>query len=625
MQEFYMSKSGYLKYYFVFIIYFIIFGAVVAAVTSYVNFRIDSANAAKQINRNAESIFNEKSFYLKQIVRRYSLLLDTFSDSKLLMDYIKDPGEHNTDHLAAFFFASVESTITLMQLHYIDETGMERVRVDRVGNRVFVVDDEKLGNRRDTYYFREASALGENAIWKSKINLSIDNWKKGDTLDPTFGMATPVYSDGVFKGIVVVNLSVETILQNLITAQEFDVFVCDGNGDILMSSDHSSDWSKYSGKKNSIRNIMPAIADSILGEENFRGNNVFSFNLEPALGNNENMRMVFSVKDSFISETRDDNSYAALIIALTVLAVSIPLSWVAAYIPYRLQSKLTQTNRQLKAHNDIMDEHVITVSTDTDQVITRVSSAFARITGYSPEELIGKTNGLIRHPDNDPKIYQELWETIHKGKIWKGELRCVDKNGGVFWLKKIITPDVDENGAIQGFTSIDYDFTATKIIEEMSVTDQLTKISNRRWLDESLKEEIARFERYNHDFSVILLDIDHFKNVNDTFGHAEGDSVLIQLASILKSCTRASDTVGRWGGEEFLIITPETVKDDCFVLAEKIRCAVEEHDFGVVGHVTVSLGVAQYESGNAAAHFIINADNALYRAKQGGRNRTEKA
>ncbi|WP_277657005.1 sensor domain-containing diguanylate cyclase [Seleniivibrio woodruffii] len=620
-----MSNITRWKYYFVFIVYFIIFGAVVAAVTSYVNFRIDSSNAAKQVNRNAESIFNEKSFYLKQIVRRYSLLLNTFSDSKLLTDYIDDPREHNTDHLAAFFFASVESTINLSQLRYIDASGMERVRVDRVGDRVLIVGEDKLRNRRDTYYFREASSMSENAIWKSRFHLSIEDWKTGDSIEPTYGMATPVYHKGGFKGIILVNLSVDTLLQSLIKAQEFEVVMCDGTGEVLMSSDHSANWSRYSGKDIYIRNLMPKDADKILKNDVYKGNNVFSFNLEPALGNGENLRMVFSVKSSFMSDMKSDNSSAALIIALTVLAVSIPLSWVAAYIPSKLQSRLTQTNRQLKAYNDIMDEHVITVSTDMNQVITRVSSAFARITGYSAEELIGKTNGLIRHPENDPKIYQELWDTISKGKIWKGELRCVDKNGGVFWLKKIITPDLDEDGIITGFTSIDYDFTAAKIIEEMSVTDQLTKISNRRWLDESLKEEIARYDRYNHDFSIILLDIDHFKNVNDTFGHAEGDSVLIQLAEILKTCTRASDTVGRWGGEEFLIIAPGTLKDDCFVLAEKIRHAVEDHDFGAVGHVTVSLGVAQYESGSTAAHFIINADNALYRAKQGGRNRTEKA
>ncbi|WP_415238297.1 GGDEF domain-containing protein [Seleniivibrio woodruffii] len=620
-----MEKSKSLKYYFLFSFYFIIFGMVVAALTSYVNYSMTVVNIKKQITRNVNSIFDEKAFYTNQIMKRYVLLLNTFSKNSLLIDYIENPAFHNKEHLDAFFLASVESTFNLMQLRYIDEKGVERSRVDRKSGRVFIVPENKLQDKSDSYYFKESAKLPENSIWKSKVDLNREHGKIEIPLNPTFRMATPVYINGNFKGIVIVNLMMSNVLNNLVKADNFDVFICDGKGRMLLTTGENQIWSGYLNKHVTLKNYLPEYADKILANDVFSTENLYSFNLEPQIQNGENIRLVFKTKQEYILETRADNTYAAFIIALTTLAVSIPLAWIAAFIPSRLQTKLTETNRSLREFMNILDRYVITTSTDVNQIITRVSLAFSRISGYSREELIGNTNKLIRHPENDPAIYKELWETIQCGDVWQGELRCQDKHGNTFWLRKIISPDLNEKGEIIGYTSIDYDFTAIKQIEEMSVTDQLTKISNRRWLDASLKKEMVRFERYGHDFSVILLDIDHFKNVNDNFGHAEGDSVLIQLAAILKSSTRASDTVGRWGGEEFLIVAPETLKDDCVVLAEKIRRAVEEHDFGVVGHITISLGVAQYESGSTAAHFIINADNALYRAKQGGRNRTEKA
>ncbi|MGE4319321.1 MAG: diguanylate cyclase [Deferribacterales bacterium] len=345
--------------------------------------------------------------------------------------------------------------------------------------------------------------------------------------------------------------------------------------------------------------------------------------MEQYISNGEQIRMVLIPKHSAIMSMRKRNISAALLIAVIVLAVSIPLSWVAAYIPSMLQAKLAASNYELNKFHSIMDKYLISATTDKNQVITSCSKAFTDITEYSADELIGQTNKLIRHPENDPAIYKDLWDTITEGKVWEGDLRCVSKTGKTFWLHKIISPDLDEKGQVTGYTSIDYDCTDAKLIEEMSVTDQLTGLYNRRKLDESLETEMVRFNRYKHDFCVILLDIDHFKKVNDTFGHSEGDRVLKELASILKANTRATDTVGRWGGEEFLIVASETDITACARLAEKIRLEVQEHYFGSVGRVTISLGAAQYTYGDTISHFIVNADSALYKAKQNGRNRTE--
>lgn len=158
-------------------------------------------------------------------------------------------------------------------------------------------------------------------------------------------------------------------------------------------------------------------------------------------------------------------------------------------------------------------------------------------------------------------------------------------------------------------------------LTRISGIDKLTQINNRLKLDEILQNEIYRSERNNYNLSVAILDLDYFKRVNDDFGHLVGDEVLIRVASILKSNVRENDAVGRWGGEEFLIILPQTSAEDAMVVAEKIRLAVCEESFETVKHITCSLGVASIILGDNQDKMLLRADNALYSAKNSGRNK----
>ena len=165
-----------------------------------------------------------------------------------------------------------------------------------------------------------------------------------------------------------------------------------------------------------------------------------------------------------------------------------------------------------------------------------------------------------------------------------------------------------------------------ELLEELTYEanhDRLTDLFNRHKIDASLQQEIARSDRYSGLFSVILLDADHFKQVNDNFGHNAGDDVLKSIAHLAKAQVRKSDIVGRWGGEEFLIVLPETDQDGAAKVAENIRVAVAQHDFGLPRRVTVSSGVACYQGPEQAEELLQRADSALYRAKEKGRNRVE--
>lgn len=159
-----------------------------------------------------------------------------------------------------------------------------------------------------------------------------------------------------------------------------------------------------------------------------------------------------------------------------------------------------------------------------------------------------------------------------------------------------------------------------KKLEHLSQTDQLTGLYNRHKLHQVFTSEINRSNRFEEVFGVILLDLDLFKNVNDTYGHDVGDLVLKEISNILKDNIRASDTLGRWGGEEFLIIMPKIDIKGAKILAEKLRKEIENHQFTIAGKMTASFGLAYYKKGDDENSIIKRADDALYKAKEFGRN-----
>ncbi|WP_423302867.1 GGDEF domain-containing protein [Deferribacter thermophilus] len=156
----------------------------------------------------------------------------------------------------------------------------------------------------------------------------------------------------------------------------------------------------------------------------------------------------------------------------------------------------------------------------------------------------------------------------------------------------------------------------------MSETDQLTKIYNRRKIERKLNSEFMRYKRYKRVFSIILFDIDDFKSINDTYGHNSGDFVLIEVSNIVKESIRKSDSFGRWGGEEFIILCPETNGVNAKVLAEKIRERVSKHNFGLDRNVTISVGIAEMNDKIEELDALLSqADKNLYKAKKQGKNR----
>ncbi|OGW43749.1 MAG: hypothetical protein A2132_05295 [Nitrospirae bacterium RBG_16_43_11] len=268
------------------------------------------------------------------------------------------------------------------------------------------------------------------------------------------------------------------------------------------------------------------------------------------------------------------------------------------------------------------------VITDIKGNIEYVNPRFTKLTGYTYEEAIGQKPQILESGINKPESYKQLWDTITSGKEWRGEFYNKKKNGEFYWENASISPLTNEEGVITHFIIIMEDITERKnseeIILKMAYHDQLTGLPNRTLLIDRLNQLLARGRRNKSLAAILFLDLDNFKNINDSLGHAEGDNLLKEVTERLKKLTRSSDTLARHGGDEFIILIEDLKR------VENITKVVE-HIFsefkkpfvlnGQVCFVSTSIGISIFpDDGEDVNTLLKNADIAMYRAKEDGKN-----
>ncbi len=243
---------------------------------------------------------------------------------------------------------------------------------------------------------------------------------------------------------------------------------------------------------------------------------------------------------------------------------------------------------------------------------------FKKLYGCVDTQLV-EDNRTIR------KIDGESWiKNLLSGKFERNIAKIVSIKTGetrTFMVKATKFPEEEEELYIVSMSDITDMEEEAKMLEKLATTDPLTKIYNRLKLNELLAFEIKKADRYKMPLSLIMFDIDHFKDINDTYGHDVGDEVLVKLCDTVSASIRETDVFARWGGEEFMIMLPNTSGAGAQVMAENLRKAVEHTNFGAAGIVTASFGVGEYSPEANMRELLKNVDDALYEAKRGGRNK----
>ncbi|SIS45121.1 ABC transporter substrate binding protein [Neptunomonas antarctica] len=266
--------------------------------------------------------------------------------------------------------------------------------------------------------------------------------------------------------------------------------------------------------------------------------------------------------------------------------------------------------------------------TDETGKIEYVNEEFTEVSGYFLNEIRGLTPAILNAGETDPEFYKEMWAVIQAGNDWHGEVLNRTKAGQSYWSMLSISPILDESKKITHYIGVSEDISAKKQtqkqIEQLAFYDPLTRLGNRRLFKEQLEVELKKAKRNSTIFALFYLDLDNFKQINDTLGHDAGDGLLMAIADRLRSTLRNSDLIARLGGDEFIVLLPNVSGPaEVGTVAQKLLKSINM-PISLGGSdikATVSMGITMAPSdGDDWAVLMKNADLAMYRAKSKGRN-----
>lgn len=333
----------------------------------------------------------------------------------------------------------------------------------------------------------------------------------------------------------------------------------------------------------------------------------------------------------------------ALLGSVLITAVS---AWLFRWYR-RYEASITELANQTRA----IGAHLMVSEADPQGRITHVNRAMLRQTGYQESELLGQNHRIFNSGYHPSDYYDRLWHTVSSGQIWKGIFRNRDRTGAHYWVNTTIVPFTDAWGKVTRYVCLYSDISeAIKLTEQLederrlrnelaslnqtllthANTDPLTGLSNRRGFEHFAQEALAASRQFALPMSALILDLDHFKQVNDTYGHAAGDAVLQEVSRRWNGLIRGSDLLARLGGEEFCLLLPNTRLGRAQQIAEKLRLACSaspvpwpSETSQQLLNVTVSIGLASSEQLETIdlKRLLHDADLALYEAKHSGRNR----
>jgi len=469
-------------------------------------------------------------------------------------------------------------------------------------SKLLYVDDRELYllGTLVTHYIPEfliSSVISHNIVKKFKTTKSLSNQDK---------IIFTQQNKLVYLSISEVE-EIITLLDSYSNAKHLKSYIL--NIKNIVANDNPPSKNNWKYEKNNTKNYLK-ISHSIL-------DNGYKLNSE-----------IFKIIKELLQKKKcsleNEISYTKLILIFVLVVFSL-----LSFLYYSADKENFKKDIEIKNINQTLNKFVLFCKLNRGGKITYSSDALEKLTGYTNNELIGKTTRIFRHRKTDALEYKKMWDTVKLKEVYTGTILNRMKSGSSYWAEITIVPELDSKENIVAFSVYIIDVTQKKelvivnqILEELSQIDTLTQIYNRLKLDTLMASLYKSYNRYNKLFSIMIIDIDYFKDINDTYGHLVGDEVLISLVQRVKESIRDTDVLGRWGGEEFMLICEETDLIEAYNLAQKIRKNIQNYQFKSIDTLTVSIGVAQIEPNISIKDFMKRADDALYSAKNSGRNRS---
>ena len=290
---------------------------------------------------------------------------------------------------------------------------------------------------------------------------------------------------------------------------------------------------------------------------------------------------------------------------------------------------LARSRKTLQLAERVIESSFEGIMITDDQVrIEFVNPAFTYLTGYQRDEVIGKTPEILSSGRHDGEFYQRMWQSLNTHGYWRGEIWNRRKDGELYLELLTITAIRDDSGKTTHYAGLFTDITQNRKNEEqirqLAYYDALTGVPNRRLLEDRLDHAIRHAHRKELMLAVLFIDLDHFKEINDTLGHAVGDELLVQFTRRVQQCLREDDTLGRLGGDEFVVLLPEMDQlDDVTAVAQRL-IEINATPYVINGRaltIGASIGVSVYpDDGTTVEELLHGADAAMYRSKRDGRN-----
>ncbi len=586
----------------------------------------------KEFDTSARDTLSYKQNFLYSQTNDLTNYLTAVEKTLEFENFIQDTS-HSKKDVESIMMAIASSNSNIMQFRFLDRLGYETIRINKknIGSSPYKQTSTNLQDKSQRYYFTETKNIGEGNIWFSKVDLNMEHGKVIEPIIPTLRVAKAYYVNHEFKGILIINIFMEKILNEVIKSELFNVAIIDKNSYILTSNLNRNNkknkkWTRYLDKANENKYTINNKKNFFL--ELIFKNRHSTLGLSQIIKNNEGLTLVIEEKTEKLIEYSKDILNYMILMGLIVVIISFPIAILLSRHPLKLHADLENSKDDLEHQLNIIDKYVYMSTTDIDGYITDVSTALTKLSGYSKNELIGMNHLALMHPNTPSSLYEDMWENVHSGKDWTHTLKKIAKNGEKYWVKKHVSPIIKEQ-EISGFTAIREDITHQKKLEKIVMKDELTGAYNRRFFNILFTKELNRAKRKDEMFCIGMIDIDYFKNYNDTYGHVKGDEALQRVVStISQELQRAGDYLFRVGGEEFIIIYSEMksfqeAKDFSSKIVKKIASQQIEHKTSkCTDHLTISLGLFTITTKCSMneKQILQRVDELLYSAKDAGRN-----